>query len=192
MWADVNYKDFGKCYEINEHGVVRSKTRYVERRDGVVQKRKSRIISWVKGSDGYPLVRLSMNNKRVTVSVHRLVALTFIPNPDGKTDVNHKDLNRWNPDVSNLEWMSHNENVKYSYALGSYEKPQFIGEKNPNAHRVFCAELSREYGCIKDCASELIALGYTNGSVDNALSQILKVCNGRSSHYLGFHFEFAD
>jgi len=49
---------------------------------------------------------------------HRLVAMAYIPNPDGLTDVNHIDGDKLNNCVSNLEWVTHSENVRKSYATG--------------------------------------------------------------------------
>lgn len=79
--------------------------------------------------DGYSVVYTGSNR---SVGVHRLVAMAFIPNdnPEVKTEVNHKDFNRKNNYVDNLEWLSHSENVRYSHIHGRY-KPLF-GKDNPN------------------------------------------------------------
>lgn len=190
VWKDVNYKNFGDIYEINECGIVRSKARTVTRSDGVVQKRKQRELSWNSNTDGYPTVKLSANGASERIAVHRLVALTFLDNNFLLSEVNHKDLNRWNPSVENLEWVSHKDNVSYSCGLGRYGKPQFIGSSNPNAKRVVCVDTGKLYGCIKDAANELIESGLTSGSIQNATSQIIKVCNGSINHYLGFHYQY--
>lgn len=59
---------------------------------------------------------LYVHGKQVTV--HRLVAEAFIPNPQGLTDVNHKDGDKWNNAVENLEWVSHRKNVLHSFEIG--------------------------------------------------------------------------
>lgn len=78
--------------------------------------------------DGY--YQLSIGNK--TRRVHRLVALAFLENdnPKIKTEVNHKDFNRTNNKLENLEWISHLDNVRHSRENGRY--PDFKGENNPN------------------------------------------------------------
>lgn len=62
---------------------------------------------------GYKRVVLSKNGKTKRYFVHRLVAMTFIPNPDDLPIVNHKDENKTNNNVNNLEWCTHEYNVNY-------------------------------------------------------------------------------
>lgn len=61
---------------------------------------------------------LSKNGKAINKSVHRLVALAFIPNPDGKPEVNHIDGNKANNTASNLEWVTSSGNKLHAYATG--------------------------------------------------------------------------
>jgi hypothetical protein len=62
---------------------------------------------------GYKTVELFNNRIGKTVCVHRIVAEAFIPNPDNKPQVNHKDETRFNNHVSNLEWVTAKENQNY-------------------------------------------------------------------------------
>jgi uncharacterized cupredoxin-like copper-binding protein len=59
---------------------------------------------------GYHRIKLSFK----TIRVHRVVAELYIPNPDNKSDVNHKDGNKSNNSVSNLEWLTHKENMEHA------------------------------------------------------------------------------
>lgn len=63
---------------------------------------------------GYECVLLRIDNKYYCRTVHRLVAMTFIPNPENLKDVNHKNENKLDNRVENLEWMSHGDNMRYS------------------------------------------------------------------------------
>ena len=69
-------------------------------------------------SAGYPAYNEYINGKKRNVRVHRQVAETYIPNPLNKPCVNHIDGNKLNNDVSNLEWVTHSENMTHAYKMG--------------------------------------------------------------------------
>ena len=72
---------------------------------------------------GYPMVTLSSNdNKRKKFYVHRLIAEYFIPKVEGKTFINHKDGNKTNNKLSNLEWVTQSENIKHAYDTNLRDK----------------------------------------------------------------------
>ncbi len=75
---------------------------------------------WVSKCDkyGYPVQTLYKDKKRKTKTVHRLVALAFIPNPKNKPEINHKNGIKTDNKVSNLEWMSHKENIQHAHDTG--------------------------------------------------------------------------
>ena len=73
---------------------------------------------------GYMYVVLTNINKvRKSLKVHTLVAQAFLPNPENKPVVHHRDSNRANNRVDNLEWVTHRENTAYAVQNGSYDKP---------------------------------------------------------------------
>lgn len=82
-----------------------------------------------RNKDGYPVISVKTNKGWRSVAVHRLIALAFVPNPDNLPEVNHKDCNRENFAIENLEWTTHADNVKYSADKGHYVH---CGEDNPN------------------------------------------------------------
>lgn len=63
--------------------------------------------------NGYATVELFKNKSSQRFLIHRLIAITFLENPDAKSQVNHKDENKLNNTVSNLEWVSPRENMNY-------------------------------------------------------------------------------
>lgn len=83
-------------------------------------------------SKGYPYIDVRFNGERRCPKVHRLVALAFIPNPDNKPQVNHIDGNKRNNRVSNLEWVTNEENRIHAiknnlkdemgYGIAQYDK----------------------------------------------------------------------
>ena len=89
---------------------------------------------WRYNADGYPVVSAVgyCGKKKIyrSLQVHILVALAWVPNPENKPEVNHKDFNRQNPVYSNLEWVTHEENIRYSKNANRY--PSHFGKDNPN------------------------------------------------------------
>ena len=86
-----------------------------------------------KNQDGYAVVTMGSKKVRRTVKhVHRLVAELFLENPYGYPEVDHLDGNRMNPHLNNLEWVTHEENIRRACERGGYVG-HTIGEKNPRA-----------------------------------------------------------
>ena len=83
----------------------------------------SHIMKQQVDIDGYFIVSLEGLKKR-TYKVHRLVAMTFIPNPLNKSQINHIDGNKKNNIISNLEWVTPKENIKHAYKIGIYNSEQ--------------------------------------------------------------------
>ena len=103
-WKDI--KDYEGLYQVSDLGRVKSLPR-----NGTIK--KSRILSKCYDKNGYQIVSLSKNGIHKTFKVHRLVAETFIPNIDNLSQINHKDENKQNNNVNNLEWCDVTYNINY-------------------------------------------------------------------------------
>ena len=99
MWKDI--KEYEGLYTIDENGNIKNK-------DGYQKK-----INVAK--NGYCIVDLYKNNIRHTYTVHRLVAQAFLDNPYNLDVVNHKDGDKTNNCVSNLEWCDYSYNLKHAF-----------------------------------------------------------------------------
>ena len=86
-------------------------------------------ISQRLNSDGYFQITVGKTGSRSQYRVHRMVAEAFIPNPDNLPEVNHKDYDRTNNNVDNLEWCTHANNIAHSAGTGHYSH---FGKDNPN------------------------------------------------------------
>lgn len=100
-------------YEVSSYGRVRSLDRYVRTCYEAYKLQKGKILSPAKDKFGYLKVVLNCNGKHKTINVHRLVAEAFIPNPDNFPQVNHRDEDKTNNIVDNLEWCDAKYNISY-------------------------------------------------------------------------------
>ena len=166
-------------------GNVKSLARDTYKPNGIVNRHlKEKILASFLNNKGYSYVVLHKNGKSKTTLVHRLVAMAFIPNPENKPMVNHKDENPLNNCVDNLEWCTASYNANYgtrnqrcvqnrrSYKLGD----------NPSAKAVFCEELNKTFDCAIRAKEEL--------GID--ASSICNVCKGKQKTAGGFHWRYAD
>ena len=132
IWKDIRgvYKE---SYQISNFGRVKSKDRVVPYKNGSPRKLKGRILKLNGANDLYYIVNLFYKGKRASITVHRLVAEHFIPNPLNLPQINHKDFNKRNNIVSNLEWVTPKQNCAHAAADGRIGgKPGLYGQhKNP-------------------------------------------------------------
>ena len=83
-----------------------------------------------KTNKGYLEINLFKNGKPIFKRIHRLVAETYIPNPENKPDINHLDGNKLNNHVSNLQWVTSKENHSHAWKIGLYDNRDTSGENN--------------------------------------------------------------
>lgn len=112
IWKPVvGYED---SYEVSNLGRVKS----IKETPFSICKSSDRIMKLYMHKKGYLKVMLYLNGKRKHAFVHRLVAEAFIPNPNELSQVNHKDGNKTNNCVHNLEWCTGKENIIHAVTNG--------------------------------------------------------------------------
>ena len=138
---------------------------------------------------GYKKVGLrTESGKYLQITVHRLVALSFIPNPENKPEVNHKDKNRENNCVENLEWVTKSENERHkhlTYKVSDETKKKISQSlrkrKNHKAIKVRCLETGEVWECASEASRSL-------GLSRNAITNSIKLgCKAK-----GLHWEFVN
>lgn len=110
-------KEFGD-YEVSNLGRVKSPDFILKTPTGQTWIKKGKILKPYKRKKGYLVCDLRLKGERKIVAVHRFVALAFIPNIDNKPQINHKDGNKENNIVSNLEWCTNSENQIHAFKTG--------------------------------------------------------------------------
>jgi len=100
-------------YEVSNLGRVRSLDRVVSGKDGCTLSIKGQMMHPTLNTTGYPFVGLRKDGKRGMYTVHRLVAKAFIPNPDNLAEINHKNEDKTDNRVANMEWCDHSYNMRF-------------------------------------------------------------------------------
>ena len=163
IWKDI--KEYEGLYQVSNLGRVKSFPR------NGTQVNAIKILTLKLHHTGYYRVTLSKNNKRIDKLVHRLVAETFIPNPNRKPQVNHKDGDKLNNRVDNLEWNTCLENVQHSIYTGlrndkgcNSKRARFKESDirwirqhyKPNDSKYGCTALSKKFKVGKATISDII------------------------------------
>jgi len=132
-------------YSISDLGNVHSNERIIEykykTRSGIIIKRRLKKAKNLKthiNKVGYYTTDFQVQGVKYTVAVHRLIAEAFISNPENKPTVNHKDGNKLNNNIDNLEWNTYSENNQHAVNNGLRKSPWIgiIGKDNPKSKPV--------------------------------------------------------
>lgn len=116
-WKDI--EGCGGSYRISNLGRVKTLPRVVYRGNFMSRQIiKEKILTPEITNRGYYRITFQKNKIKVHISVHRLVGLHFVTNPENKPQINHKDGNKANNYYKNLEWCTSMENVQHSYDTG--------------------------------------------------------------------------
>ena len=176
IWKPVpGYEGF---YEVSNDGQVRSIYRY------------KKILKPMISNTGYKRVDLFKNKKRKQYSIHRLVALAFIKNEDGKPFVNHKDENKLNNSADNLEWVSHVENCQYGTAIARRtEHFDYEHRKINNANQIkVCSKPIKQYTKNGSFVREWASASECNRETGIWISAIREVVKGKRKSAGGYVF----
>lgn len=178
IWKEV--VGFGGSYMVSSNGEIKSMPRIATKTN---RKIKGKYMSKCRHkNDGYLQVCLRLNDKSAVYKVHRLVLEAFTPNPENKPTVNHKNGNRQDNRIENLEWATVKENVNHSFKeLGrkssGYDR---VGKDHPNSKMVLCISTGKEYDSTR---SACLDLKLNQGSLQNA-------CSGNIKKLKGLYFKY--
>lgn len=163
----VELKEFPD-YFINNKGII------------VSCKGKYPIIMHPKtDKDGYLEIglrkKINHKNKKIFRRMHRLVAVTFIPNPNNLPIINHKNGIKNDNKIDNLEWCDNSYNMKHSFKV-LHRKPTYYGQKPINVY--YYGVLIGSFRCILDCAKLLNCSSTNIGNIINGKNKHSKLLHG--------------
>lgn len=177
-WKDI--AGFKGIYQVSNLGRVKSLDRKCLASNGIKYFKKGCLLKPSSDRRGYLVCNLSKDNKMHTQKIHRLVANAFLDNVNNLPVVNHKDENKMNNNVSNLEWCTRKYNSNYGHMKehhrnnGAYKRRKIVIQKDLNGRTL------QEFHSVSLAAKE------------NSLSQggISMVCRGNGKTYGGFKWEY--
>lgn len=171
IWKDIpNYEGL---YQISNLGRIKS----VEKLDKLNHKRKEKILKCINNGR-YMQVVLYRNSKKNIFLIHRLVALTFISNPNNYCFINHKNENPYDNNVNNLEWCTHKYNDNYGNRGNKISKSNSVKIKQYDLNNNYI----KTWSSIKE-ANQILKINKA------LICMNLKKYKGRKTAG-GYHFEY--
>ena len=141
---------------------------------------KPGLMNTGTNTSGYLKVNLWKNGKTKTCSVHRLVAETFLENPENKPEINHIDEDKTNNRVDNLEWKWHKDNINHGTRNERSAKANTNGKLSKRVLQLsLSGDLIREWPSIHECGRN----GFNQGNVSAC-------CQGKRKTHKGFRFMY--
>jgi hypothetical protein len=183
IWKDVvGYEGY---YQVSNLGRVRSLDRVLDKPNiltGGPTVRKGKILKQVENF-GYLLVNLCVHDKRQAHRVHRLVLEAFVPNPENKPQTNHKNGNKKDNRLYNLEWATASENGKHAFENGL--------SRAVNKKKVVCLNTQKEFESSFAAAEWLNDYRFSNTKKIKVIADKIRLCaNGKRKTAYDYRWKF--
>lgn len=178
IWKSVS--GYEGIYEVSNMGRVKSVSRYVKNGNSQKYIQGKILVNSIEKKTKYMRVTLCKGGKQKIAKVHRLVALTFLPNTNNYPQVNHKDENRRNNCVDNLEWCSANYNMNYGKRNERSAKSNTNGIRSKAVLQIKNGEVIREFPSASEVERK-IGFGQRN---------ISKCCRGECKQAYGYEWKY--
>ena len=159
-WRDTYI--YGEKYQVSNTGIIRNKL-------------TGKILNPNKDCKGYLRISLSKNNVKETIKVHRAVAIAFVGNPNNLPQVNHKDGNKENNRVENLEWVSNYDNMQHAIKNGLTNHVDYAGRKRRPIIGISDAGETVKFDSLAEAEANL---NICRGNLCNVLKGKRNMCGG--------------
>lgn len=164
IWKDI--KGYEGLYQVSNLGRIKS----------FLKNKQGQVLNCSPNTKGYLQFRLRKNGVSKVTRVHRIVAETFIDNPNNYTQVNHKDENKLNNNINNLEWCDCIYNINY----GTRNERRTKTISKPVIQYDLNMKMIQEFNSIKEAAN---ITGFNNRSIS-------KCCKGRLKTYKKYIWKY--
>ena len=178
IWKEI--KGYEGLYQVSNLGNVRSMN-FLKKK--IVQNLKIK-----EDSNGYLSAMTQVKSIQKRYRVHRLVAMAFIPNPENLTDVNHKDCDKKNNAVSNLEWVSRKRNMNHAWENGRMKITRHMEGKTGILHHLSKPVI--QFDIFGGIVGEFAGLSEAEIITGVNHSSIMRVCKGRNKSAGGFTWKY--
>lgn len=157
----------------------------IDKIGNVKRNKTSHILKPFITNKGYKCVDLRLGGETKRFLVHRLVAMTYIPNPCDFKIINHKDSNPLNNSVENLEWCSYSYNNKYAYDNGNrtLTEAQLKVRKN---EKVYLQKRVVQYDICGNLLNEYKSITAASEAIQGKVSSLSACIHGRLKTYKGY------
>jgi NUMOD4 motif/HNH endonuclease/NUMOD1 domain len=176
VWKDI--PGYEKLYQASTFSRFRSLDRIVKNNGNTFRTEKGKILKKQVSQDGYCMIRIRINNKEKRIRTHRLIAKTFIPNPNNLPIVEHKDDNPLNDSINNLMWST----IKANNINSCYRS---------NKHLI---KPITQYDLKGNFIAEFASISYAYKALNKnpKSGTIGKCCNNKAKTAYGFIWRYKD
>lgn len=166
IWKDI--PEYEGYYQASNLGRIKSISKMIHNSHGTMSLRKTIILKPRLDNMGYEYFRICRDMYHRTLKGHRLVAQTFIPNPENKKCVNHIDFVKTNNRIENLEWVTYSENTRHSFKHGVMKATKGFDSTSCKLNReqvaeirelkgtMFQTEIAKRYNVVASTISKIL------------------------------------
>lgn len=147
IWKDI--VGYEGLYQVSNLGRIKRLekiTKWHTKHTSYSRLDKEKILTQEILKNGYPGIRLSKNGIKKRIAAHRIIAKAFLPNPENKPCINHKDGDRTNNNIENLEWCTYSENNIHEWRV--------LKKQHYNKKPVVCVETNEFFGSMVEAANQ--------------------------------------